>query len=70
MSYAQHPNFEKIEHYIRIHMKQKLKNLKSHTIDVITDWTSKKWHREHKWHAGTGKFIKRLLNKKNRQEKF
>ena len=51
-------------------MKQKIKNLKLHTIDVITDWASKKWHREHKWHAGTGKFIKRLLNKKIRQEKF
>ena len=38
------------------------------TKDVIKDWTSRKWHKVHNWKAGTGKFIKRLLNKRNRRE--
>jgi hypothetical protein len=38
------------------------------TKDVIKDWTSRKWHKVHNWKAGTGKFIKRLLNKRTRRE--
>jgi hypothetical protein len=33
---------------------------------VVSDWVSRKWHKSHKWHAGTGKFIKKMLNKKTR----
>jgi hypothetical protein len=33
---------------------------------VVDEWISKKWHKAHKWHSGTGKFIKRMLNKKIR----
>jgi hypothetical protein len=36
--------------------------------DIIADWTSKKWHSRHNWHTGTGRFIKRLLNKKSRRK--
>ena len=36
--------------------------------EVIADWTSKRWHSSHNWHTGTGRFIKRLLNKKSRRE--
>jgi hypothetical protein len=38
------------------------------TKDIIRDWTSRKWHKVHNWKAGTGKFIKRLLNKRIRHE--
>jgi len=30
------------------------------------DWVSKHWHNEHTWKARTGKFIKRLFNKRMR----
>jgi len=36
------------------------------TKNYIKDWTSRKWHRMHNWKAGTGKFIKKLLNRKER----
>ncbi len=51
-------------------MKKQVRNLKLHTIDVIQDWTSDKWHKTHKWHSGTGKFVKRILNRKVRHEKW
>ena len=41
-----------------------MQNFKNH----IRDWTSRKWHRTHNWKSGTGKFIKRTLNKKARKE--
>jgi|TARA_B100000953_G_scaffold178913_1_gene147411 hypothetical protein len=41
-----------------------MQNFKNH----IRDWTSRKWHRTHTWKSGTGKFIKRTLNKKARKE--
>jgi hypothetical protein len=34
--------------------------------DIVKDWTSKKWHTVHNWKAGTGKFIKRVFNRKIR----
>ncbi len=51
-------------------MKKHIKKLKLHTIDVVKEWTSKKWHKEHRWKSGTGKFIKRLLTRKVRHEKW
>jgi len=39
------------------------------TKDFIKDWTSRKWHRIHTWKAGTGKRIKRILNRKLRHKK-
>jgi hypothetical protein len=51
-------------------MKKHIKKLKLHTIDVVKEWTSKKWHKAHRWQPGTGKFLKRMLNKKIRQEKW
>ena len=51
-------------------MKKHLKKIKLHTIDVIKDWTSRKWHKEHSWKPKTGKFIKHVMNKKVRQEKW
>lgn len=38
------------------------------TKDVIKNWTSRKWHKYNSWKSGTGKFIKRMMNKKIRQE--
>jgi hypothetical protein len=35
---------------------------------IVDEWISKKWHKEHRWHTGTGKFIKRMLNKKLRAQ--
>jgi hypothetical protein len=40
------------------------------TKDVVRDWTSKKWHKLHNWKTGTGKFIKRLMNRKIRHTKI
>jgi len=40
------------------------------TKDHIKDWTSKKWHKLHNWKTGTGKFIKKLLNRKIRHSKI
>jgi len=40
------------------------------TKDHIKDWTSKKWHKLHNWKTGTGKFIKRLMNRKIRHTKI
>lgn len=40
------------------------------TREIIRDWTSRRWHTAHRWHAGTGKFIKRLLNRKIRHTKI
>mgnify|MGYP006429509821 FL=1 len=51
-------------------MKKHIEKLKLHTIDVVNEWTSKKWHKSHRWHSGTGKFLKRMLNKKIRHEKW
>jgi hypothetical protein len=48
-------------------MKTRIKKLKLHTIDIITEWTSKTWHNDHRWKPKTGKFIKRMLNKKGRR---
>jgi hypothetical protein len=36
--------------------------------DIIRDWTSKKWHKAHNWKTGTGKFIKKLLNRRIRHK--
>jgi len=38
------------------------------TKDIVHDWTSKKWHVVHNWKTGTGKFIKRMMNKKTRRK--
>ena len=27
------------------------------TKDIISDWTSRKWHSVHRWKPGAGKFI-------------
>jgi hypothetical protein len=51
-------------------MRSRIKKLKLRTVDIIRVWTSKRWHKEHKWKPKTGKFIKNLLNKKIRREKF
>jgi len=40
------------------------------TKDHIKDWTSKKWHKLHNWKTGTGKFIKKILNRKIRHSKI
>ena len=40
-------------------------NFKNH----VRDWTSKTWHKTHNWKTGTGKLIKRALNKKIRKHK-
>ena len=40
------------------------------TKDHIKDWTSKKWLKLHNWKTGTGKFIKKLLNRKIRHSKI
>lgn len=39
------------------------------TKDFVRDWTSRKWHKIHTWKAGTGKYIKRILNRKIRHKK-
>jgi len=51
-------------------MKRRLNKIKLHTVDVVKEWTSKKWHKEHRWKPKTGKFIKRLLNRKVRHERW
>ena len=40
-------------------------NFKNH----VRDWTSRKWHSAHNWKTGTGKLIKRTLNKRESQIK-
>jgi len=37
--------------------------------DHVRDWTSSTWHKTHNWKTGTGKLIKRALNKKIRKHK-
>jgi hypothetical protein len=37
--------------------------------DIISDWISKKYHKTHNWHTGTGRFIKKLLARKVRHNK-
>jgi len=39
------------------------------TKEIVKDWTSKKWHKVHNWKSGTGKFIKKMLNRKIRHKK-
>jgi|TARA_Y100000296_G_scaffold725_1_gene726 hypothetical protein len=39
-------------------------NFKNH----VRDWTSRKWHSVHNWKTGTGKLIKRTLNKRERKK--
>tara|TARA_B100001079_G_scaffold248373_1_gene238309 strand:+ start:306 stop:473 length:168 start_codon:yes stop_codon:yes gene_type:complete len=41
-----------------------MKNVKG----KLRDWTSKKWHRHHNWRAGTGKFLKKIMNRKIRHQ--
>lgn len=36
----------------------------------INDWTSKKWHSAHNWRTGTGKFLKKIMNRKIRHTKI
>lgn len=38
------------------------------TRDVTNDWISRGWHKTHNWKSGTGKFIKRILNRKIRYD--
>ena len=38
--------------------------------DKIKHWTSKKWHSKHNWRTGTGKFLKRVMNRKIRHQKI
>jgi|LWDU01.1.fsa_nt_gi hypothetical protein len=38
--------------------------------DKINDWTSSKWHKEHKWKTGTGKFLKKIMNRKVRHKRY
>jgi len=38
--------------------------------DKLNDWTSDKWHRTHNWRTGTGKFLKRVMNRKIRYKKI
>ena len=38
--------------------------------EKIKDWTSDKWHLTHNWRAGTGKFLKRIMNRKIRHQKI
>jgi hypothetical protein len=40
------------------------------TKDKIKDWTSMKWHSTHNWRTGTGKFLKRIMNRKIRYKKI
>jgi len=49
-------------------MKNTLRRMHMHTRDVINDWTSRGWHKTHNWKSGTGKYIKRLLNRKTRHD--
>jgi len=49
-------------------MKKTLRRMHMHTRDVINDWTSRGWHKTHNWKSGTGKYIKRLLNRKTRHD--
>ena len=42
----------------------------TNTKAKIKDWTSKKWHSTHNWRTGTGKFLKRIMNRKIRHEKI
>ena len=39
------------------------------TKEIVRDWVSRKWHKAHTWKAGTGKFIKKMLNRKIRRKK-
>ena len=41
-----------------------MKNIKG----KLRDWTSRKWHRTHKWRSGTGKFLKKIMNRKIRHK--
>ena len=38
------------------------------TKEIVKDWVSRKWHKTHNWKSGTGKFIKKMMNRKERYE--
>ena len=43
-----------------------MKNIKG----KLKDWTSNKWHNTHKWRTGTGRFLKKIMNRKIRHQKI
>ena len=41
-----------------------MKNIKG----KLRDWTSSKWHKRHNWRTGTGRFLKKIMNRKIRHQ--
>jgi hypothetical protein len=40
------------------------------TKDRMADWISRRWHKTHNWKTGTGRFLKRIMNRRIRHEKY